>query len=745
MAIESSYIYSVTSYRFSGENGHGKFPTFYNADAYCNYSLTTRDDNVSGSTTGRYGFCTTADFSYSITSYNSYGKVFDPNASQITFSATYSYNATISNVSWPKISKSTSTTMSDYANGSLTFPMTVASSSSDSVIYSNRGSTISFRLTTYYTYTADEISWSISTSTAENTYVTSMISDLNANSTSTFTVYQSAANKVTYKTSYLYFYTPGDIKISSSSSYNTFYISDVGQLVSSSSTVSTQLIGSTIHNYISEYSTYTITSGNFSASFGSFITKSNEIRPVIESTYTSLDIAETVKDKDNYTYRTSFYGTIEKLVSEVSSTVQSDTSWLNLAEVQVTSYTYLGQDYISLTAGTTVDRSSSFGAYGYDMIETYVGSTVTSQLNNPIYLTATVLLSSSFITTSEIKEGPFKTSFTTSVTESDIYENRTLKDVAAMVRAPGYDTVTVINTTFSSFIGPRYNTVSSSSSTINTIDYGTTARVSDMTGSSSRVNVFNTYLVNNYSFSYNISSIWIYNTITSTLSEYSTVLVTQFSKSYNQGVEYTSVSYTQSSSTTALASDDRYINKNAISRYDTNVISYTNTVAYYNGQTMATLNQSSMTTTYSSRTSTSRLTYTFISDKKDFSSSQSVITTDTMSSARQNFINSISSVFNSTSEQQNDTLIFQSTVATISTYNVSSSYSTVSTMQIDYSATTYVSEYNPATYSISSTKVSTSVDVGTTVSSTSGTVQVTQSIGYTPVYSTVDGIYVTSN
>ena len=116
-----------------------------------------------------------------------------------------------------------------------------------------------------------------------------------------------------------------------------------------------------------------------------------------------------------------------------------------------------------------------------------------------------------------------------------------------------------------------------------------------------------------------------------------------------------------------------------------------------------------------------------------------------MSSARQKFINSLSSVVNSTSEQQNDTLIFQSTVATISTYNISSSYSTVSTMQIDYNATTYASEYNPATYSMSSTKVSTSIDVGITISNTSGTVQVTQSIGYTPVYSTVDGIYVTSN
>ena len=748
MAIESSYRYSVKSYSFSSEKEYGKFPTFYNADAYCNYSLTTRDaDNtsVSGSTTSSSIFRTTADFSYSITSYKSYNKKFDTNASQITFSATYSYNATISNVSWPEISKSTSTTMSDDPYGHLTFPMTVASSSSSSNQRYSNNSTIKFNSYTFYTYTVDEISWS--TSTARQTSVTSMTSDLNVGSTSMLTSYSyNDRNTVMYRTSYYSTYTPGNLT-SSSSSYKTFYISDVGQLVSSSSTVTNQIVDSIIYSNISEYSTYTITSGNFSATLSSFIYKTNKIEPVIESTYTSLDIAETVKDKDNYTYRTTFYGTIEQLVSEVSSIVKSDTSWLNVAQIQGESHTYLDISGISLTAGTTVDRSSSFGVYGYDMIETSAGSTVTSQLNNPIFLTAPVLLSSSFITTSEIKEGPFNTSFTTSVTKTESYENRTLKDAAARVyiNGYGYDTVTFINTTYDGVMGSGWDTASSSSSTINTMDYGTTARVSDMTGSSSWADVFNTYLVNNYAFSYNISSIWIYSTITSTLSEYSTVLVTQFSKSYNQGVEYTSVSYTQSSSTTALASDDRYINKNAISRYDTNVISYTNTVAYYNGQTMATLSQSSMTTTYSSRTSTSRLTYTFISDKKDFSSSQSVITTDTMSSARQKFINSISSVVNSTSEQQNDTLIFQSTVATISTYNISSSYSTVSTMQIDYNATTYASEYNPATYSMSSTKVSTSIDVGTTISSTSGTVQVTQSIGYTPVYSTVDGIYVTSN
>ena len=159
---------------------------------------------------------------------------------------------------------------------------------------------------------------------------------------------------------------------------------------------------------------------------------------------------------------------------------------------------------------------------------------------------------------------------------------------------------------------------------------------------------------------------------------------------------------------------------------------------------MATLSQSSKTMTYNSSVSTSRITYTFISNTADFSSSQSVITTGTLSSAGQKFINSLSSVMNSTSEQQNDTLIFQSTVATISTYNVSSSYTTISTMQVDYEATTYTDEYNPKTYSSSNTMVSTSLNVGSTLSSTSDTVQVTQSVGYTPIYSSVNGIYVTT-
>ena len=190
MAIESSYRYSVKSYRFSSEKEYGKFPTFYNADAYCDYSLTTRDaDNtsVSGSTTSSSIFHTTADFSYSITSYKSYNKVFDTNASQITFSATYSYNATISNVSWPEISKSTSTTMSDNPYGYLTFPMTVASSSSSSDLRYYNKSTIKFISNTFYTYTVDEISWSIST--AIQTDVTSMTSDLNVGSTSMLTSY----------------------------------------------------------------------------------------------------------------------------------------------------------------------------------------------------------------------------------------------------------------------------------------------------------------------------------------------------------------------------------------------------------------------------------------------------------------------------------------------------------------------------------------------------------------------------
>ena len=710
MAYSTSYSYSGTLYRFKMTPGEVSTSGTSTCEAYVSCALTETIYNSTTSYTSESAnntlleASTTAECKSSVTTFKplsySYTRV---SGNSVYGTGNISYNVTVDNVSWPAFSISTSSVFTDRIY-----------STTSSELFKTRGSSIMSSRASYIN------------NYNQVTYSSTMKISLGVDMTSR-------------------------IVTSLSSLTSQSYTSDVAQLAgSSSSSSSTFLDYESIIRYSTRtYSTYTITSGQISFTRQSVKSSSIDVSAGLynyESTYTSLDIAQTVINSSQYTYRTTFYGTINKELS--GTTLKSDTSWINIAQVEGTSYTNQGVRSVSLTVGTFDYRSSSFGVDSYGMLTTYVHDEKTSLLNNPVCLAKPIIYSSSTMSSSEMKAGPFSSLYTTSATMLASYSQYTLKDVVANLMVQGNDfsyvTNVLTNTTFSEYQGSKSNTMTSSSSTVNTMDYGTTARISDMTSSSSWANIFNSYLVNNSAFSYNISSIWIYNTITSTLSEYSTVLVTQFSNPYNQNVEYKSVSYTQSYSTVVVTTEDRFINKNAILRFNTNVISYTNTVAEYNGQTMATLNQSSTTMTYNSSVSTSRITYTFFSNTADFSSSQSVITTGTLSSAGQKFINSLSSVMNSTSEQQNDTLIFQSTVATISSYNVSSSYITISTMQVDYEATTYTDEYNPKTYSSSNTMVSTSLNVGSTLSSTSDTVQVTQSVGYTPIYSSVNGIYVTT-
>lgn len=504
--------------------------------------------------------------------------------------------------------------------------------------------------------------------------------------------------------------------------------------------------------------TQTLTATSFQVSYTrtteswSRITLSSAGQASLKSTYTSLNLYESTNDS-GYTYKTTFYGTIEAKYEDFSF---SDSSWNNIAAVNTSSTSESYLDVPRTYEGATYESRSSFGIPGYNLSTVWLLSS-SSQGNNPsasarksttqeirissiettsgvsnisLYTTSFISYSSSSFTLSDFVGG-FSVNFTIDKQDFNYYQY--------------YSKPIHINS--SSYSTYLYDSSSStgSSYSYNTVKYGTTARISDMISSSSWVNVFNTYLISNVRYAYNISSLWIYSedSITETLSEYSTMLTTSFKLSYVTGIKFNSVSFTASTSTNILTTEDRYINRNGISRSETNVISYTNTVAYYNVQAMATINQSSSTYTYNSETSVSRLTYTFITSSADFSSVESVITTRTTSIGKQQFRNSFSTVMNSTSEQQNDTLIFQSTVATISTYNASTALSTLSTMQVDYNATTYTDEYNPKSYSTIETKVSTSMNVDTTLSSRSDIVQVTQSISFTPTYSDVNGIYVT--
>lgn len=537
------------------------------------------------------------------------------------------------------------------------------------------------------------------------------------------------------------------------SSGSSTYDTTVADLASVSSSTTNRIGNSvSVTTYITSFYTHSIPEYSVSDSF----TKSAYSTTIVESsnldvssTYTSLDLYENVTNS-GYTYKTSFYGTIE--VGLDGNVLKSDTSWVNIAQASHSLYTVSKISYLGLSYKTIENYFSSFGVINYNTSTNSMSKLISEKVNNPKYSYKTEHKTSTELVTYVSEAEPIETTYSVVKHFNTYSTSITAQDIAARidVNFPGemlnlYDEPAVIPLfTYTSLYTESYKETSSSSS-YNTARYGTTARVSDMISSSSWVNVFNTYLISNVRYAYNISSLWIYSkgNITETLSEYSTMLATSFKHEYDKQINCKSVSFTTLASTNILTTEDRYINRNGISRYETNIISYTNTVAYYNGSAMATLSQKSSTYIYNSETSVSRLAYTFITSSADFSSVESVITTGTASIGKQQFRNSFSSVMNSTSEQQNDTLIFQSTLATISTYNASATYSTLSTMQADCEATTYTDEYNPITCSSSYVKIETSLDVATKMSSVSDIVRVTQSIGYTPVYSDVNGIYVT--
>lgn len=463
----------------------------------------------------------------------------------------------------------------------------------------------------------------------------------------------------------------------------------------------------------------------------------------VYSTYSDYKYSQTIDLNGNYTYYTTYFGTLE--VGILDTTLSTASSWLNVAAAKTRSYSttsinYSGQFFKESRYSST----SSFGISEHNLTYITISSRYQESFNNPMSTRKTVY-SSSLNTYSSLRKGVINSSFYTDVTCRTDCAKITLKDYATYFWIDDFVFTTIINGT--AIDSNTYtNTHSYVSTAYNTSDFGSTARLSSLVSSKNWVNVFNTYLADNYAYTYNVSSVWNYdNSITETLSEYSTVLATSFKKTYSTEYDYDSYSYTESSSTNVLTTEGRFINRNGITGSSTMGVSATNTVAVYNGSTMATMNSTTILGANNVSRSISVIDYTFISDINDFTSSDSVVDTFTTSNVRKQFVNSISTVVSSTMEQQNDTLVFKSEIATFSTYNASSTYSTISTLEIDYEATTYTEEYNPISYIASSTIQSTSLAAGTMLKSTSESVIHTQSVGYTPVYTTVDGIYITTN
>ena len=292
-------------------------------------------------------------------------------------------------------------------------------------------------------------------------------------------------------------------------------------------------------------------------------------------------------------------------------------------------------------------------------------------------------------------------------------------------------------------VSDEYNSSLTTVSYYNTTDFGTTFRNSSMVSSTEIISINNEYLTMDRVFNYNITSAWAYKDIIETISTYNTVLQTTFKISYDTRTNSNSYSYTNIATTTAYGTSDRFINLVGISRISTYTVYNTNTVAYYNGSTMATITSMSIEDGPRVTSSSSVINYTFITSIDDYSSSTNLASTESSSLANKQFMNSITQLVSSTMEQQNDTLVFKSEIATYSTFRLSTIFSTSSTININYEATTYTDEYNPISYTTTSMAITSSLTVDNSIESVTASSTVTQAVNYTPIYSTVNGVYIT--
>ena len=467
-------------------------------------------------------------------------------------------------------------------------------------------------------------------------------------------------------------------------------------------------------------------------------TMSTSISVAYSNTSTESCEVTSYINKDGYSYYTSFTG---ELAGQDSYGYQYlYTSWIQSAINESSTYEYrdaLSQSIVRIvykTFGdpinsTTVSQESLLSSTVYRYTSKTSGSTITyvssyanSSVNIPEEYFSTHCATYKDITSSWTYEGPDKTN-------GDSYNFNV--------------TVTSIGTSS----GTEYvDSSSTSSSRLNTIDYGgTTYRLSDLISSKSWINVGNTNFTENYLYDYSVSSMFSFNdTYIKSLSTYTTRLATSYTQPLDTAQDYNSYSATKSTSLVGISTGDRFIDRIEISRTYTSSYSVSNTVVYYNGSTLDTISSRAELYDTSSEQDIATVSRTFISSPSDLTTSSLVINSTTETTGIGSFVYSSRELVASTSEQQNDTLVFASTFNTYSFYNSSYTTSTLNTVENTLSATTYEGWYNPVSWTETALSIATSTGVTETVVTNSGVVSVTQSVTYTPVYSTVDGVYVTA-
>ena len=470
--------------------------------------------------------------------------------------------------------------------------------------------------------------------------------------------------------------------------------------------------------------TYTATmSTSISVAYSNTSTESCEVTSYINmngySYYTSF--TGELAGQDSYGYQHLYTSWVQSAINESSTYESRDVLSQSIVKIV---YKTFGDPINS----TTVSQESLLSSTVYRYTSKTSGSTIThvssyanSSVNIPEEYFSTYCATYKDITSSWTYEGPDK--------DGDSY-NFNVK-------------VTSIGTSS----GTEYvDSSSTSSSRLNTLDYGgTTYRLSGLISSKSWINVGNTNFTENYLYDYSVSSMFSFNdTYIQSLSTYTTRLATSYTQPLDTSQDYNSYSATKSTSLVGISTGDRFIDRVEISRTYTSSYSVSNTVVYYNGSTLDTISSRAELYDTSSEQDIATVSRTFISSPSDLTTSSLVINSTTETAGRGSFVYSSRELVASTSEQQNDTLVFASTFNTYSFYNSSYTTSTLNTVENTLSATTYEDWYNPVSWTETALSIATSTGVTETVVTNSGVVSVTQSVTYMPVYSTVDGVYVTA-
>ena len=527
------------------------------------------------------------------------------------------------------------------------------------------------------------------------------------------------------------------------SSGSSTYDTTVADLASISSSTTNRVDNSvSVTTYLTSFYTHSIPEYSTSASFikSTYSTTVVELSNLdVSSTYTSLDLYENVTDS-GYTYLTSFYGTIEAGLD--GNVVKTSSSWINSA-IQYTQ----SQSNIEYNNNTLSLYTSTFKTFG-----NMWNSTTISDVSSYEKVYKTTEYSSSSVSTQSVSSTRSSINkpeeFFTTYNSTFRNETQFRTYMGPGITGYNYDEYN-FNASVTSIYSWTKNsspiTSSTSSSRLNTIDYGgTTYRLSDLISSKSWINVGNVNFTENYLYDYSVSSMFSFNdTYIKSLSTYTTRLATAYIRALDTRWNYNSYSATKSTSLVGISTGDRFIDRVEISRTYTSSYDVSNTVVYYNGSTLETISSSTSINNTASEQDVSTVSRTFISSTGDLTTASAVISSDTETAGRGSFVYSSRELVASTSEQQNDTLVFASTFNTYSFYNSSYTTSTLNTVKNTLSATTYEDWYNPVSWTETVLSIATSTGSTETVVTNSGVVSVTQSISFTPTYSDVNGIYVT--